>query len=128
MEAETGENTVDKIAMDIDSERNSSAHGSMLDQICPKEVENDLNNNTVDETNIVSSEDDEMNTQSSEIDFIVQDKVCSNFEYANDSVLQKKMYDQIDLNKNLIHETDQNAKNLKIEAIVTFEVCKFRDV
>jgi hypothetical protein len=42
---------VDEIAMEIDSKRNSSAHGSMLDQICPTEVENDLNNKTLDETN-----------------------------------------------------------------------------
>ena len=51
-EEETVENTVDEIDMEIDSERNSSAHGSMLDQICPTEVENYLNNKTLGETNI----------------------------------------------------------------------------
>ena len=39
---------------------------------------------------IVNSVDDKMITQSSEIDFIVQDEVCLNFEYAHDSVLEKK--------------------------------------
>ena len=114
IEEETVENTVDEIAMETDSERILSTRGSMLDQICPTEFENDLNNNKVDETNIVISEDDEMNTQSSEIDFIVQDEVCSNFEDANnDSVLEEIMFDQIDLNKNLIHETDKNDENLE---------------
>ena len=69
---------------------------------------------------IVNSVDDAMITQSSEIDFIVQDIVCLNFEYANDSMLGKEMFDQIcqtevkiDLNNNLIHEIDKDDEHFE---------------
>ena len=52
IEEETTQNTVDDITIAIDSERNSPAHGSMVHEMCPTEVEINLNNNLVNETNI----------------------------------------------------------------------------
>ena len=47
---ENTENIGDEFVNAMESERNSNAHGSMADKICKLEVEIDLNNNLVNET------------------------------------------------------------------------------
>ena len=88
------DNILDEITTAIDSKRNPLIHGSMVDE------------------NV-------------EFDSIVQDKVSLDFEYADNSVLEKKMFDQscatvveIDLNNNLIHETDKGGFQL-LDWIIT---------
>ena len=51
---------LDEITMALDSERNPSIHGSMVDKKFPTDVEIDLNNNLVNETYIKHGVDENL--------------------------------------------------------------------
>ena len=123
---------VDEITMAINSERNSSAHDlfySIMNRICQTEVEINLNNNLVNETNT-----------GHEVDENLQGVVMN--EEITDNNLEKKISDnallvkwiisrrhkigqtevEIDLNNNLVTETETGHRvNANLEGVAMNE-------
>ena len=109
LEKKTVENTRDEITLAIDHERIAPKHVSMVDKICPTEVEIDLNNNIVNETGLRHGVNENLES------VVMNEELLNNF-ISNNALFTGSMIGGIDLIDQHENQDSVSDKDCETEA------------